>query len=703
MWKARLILAGLLILAGSMFVAAQPEPVKTAASPSVREEIAAREQQLARMFADFEKQVLQLKQRLERTGKAEDAARAKILAEVLERSQKQSLALEVERMVDAVQKLNTKNLGDLKEAMDRSNRIAEELSKLLELLRSDPRLKQSQDERKFLKELVTKLEKAIEKQKMVEGQTQFGKTDARELESNQRAVTKDVAKIKESIDKFIGKDGKGEDPNKLKGENKDAGKGDGQKSEAKGDGETPQQIAKGEPKEGNAKDGNPAQPKDGKGGTGKDGSPMQPKDGKGGAGKDGSPMTPKDGKGGAGKDGGSPMPKDGKGPSGKDGDPKDKGKDGNPDSGSKVKTKDDKKDGSPEATAQDGKQGSPSAKQGQAKAGDKADGKSDAKGDGQPKAGSPSSGPPQAAKKGDGSPPPPGGDQNPPPPGKQGPKDDIAKSKKQIEDANYQQKKAEDNIAKKDLKPATDNQNQAIKDLEDAKKKLEELLRQAREEEMERLLANLQARCEKMLVMQQQVLGGTEGVFKGIEATATKTPDNKHRQDSLKLSDTEKEIVVEATKAIELLEADGSAVAFPEVFQQVREDMKHVQRRLEVVDTGVVTQAIEKDIIESLKEMIEALKKARKDLEDKKSPPPKEGSPPPNQDNKLLELIQELKMVRSLQVRVNTRTQTYGKMYQNKEGEQTSDPIIRRELNNLADRQERIYDITNKIAKGENR
>jgi len=130
--------------------------------------------------------------------------------------------------------------------------------------------------------------------------------------------------------------------------------------------------------------------------------------------------------------------------------------------------------------------------------------------------------------------------------------------------------------------------------------------------------------------------------------------------------------------------------------------MMHVQRRLEIIDVGVVTQAIEKDIVDTLKEMIEALKKARQELDNKKNPP-SNSPPPPPQDQKLLDQIAELKMIRSMQIRVNNRTVTYGRIYVPKEGEQTSDPTIRRELINLSERQERIFDVTNKIAKGDNK
>ncbi|MFO0866338.1 MAG: hypothetical protein U0744_17125 [Gemmataceae bacterium] len=196
----------------------------------------------------------------------------------------------------------------------------------------------------------------------------------------------------------------------------------------------------------------------------------------------------------------------------------------------------------------------------------------------------------------------------------------------------------------------------------------------------------------------------------GLKASPNRSPDNpntettrEHKQDALRLSDREGEIVLEASKAIEMLEAEGSAVAFPEVFQQVREDMKSVQRRLGTADVGNLTQEIEKDIIASLKEMIDALKKAKQDLEDKKSPPPGPPGPtPPPQDQKLLDQIAELKMIRSMQIRVNTRTTSIARNIADGK-EQATDPNLRRDLNIVAERQERIHEITNRIAKGDNK
>lgn len=535
----------------------------------IRENAALQEQILARQFAQFEQDLHKLILKLKRSTKEGDKERAEVLEKVLEHGKNNLVGVKFEEIINQLKEQRLNSTGDIKTAADRSAKLAEELRKMIEMYKQDPRQSKLRDEIAKLKEIIEALDKAIHNQKVTQGITDGNKTDPKELKQIQNKNTKEVAKI---IDKLANKGGKG-DP-------KDPSKGD-------------------------------------------------PKSAKG---------APKDGKG-----------------SDKSGDPK--------------SAKGDPKEG-----------GDP--KKGQAKSGE-------GQGQGQPK---------------------PGGDQGQPKPDTpqnaqkpQQPPDNIAQSKKQIEEGNYKQQSAEEKIEQKKNPDASQNQTEAIEKFEAAKKKLEDLLRQLREEELERTLADLLRRCEKMLAMQVSVYNRTKGVDAAVGANADKQPNRENKADSLKLSDDEGEIVVEARKAIEILEAEGSAVAFPEVFQQVRDDMIHVQRRLGLTDVGAVTQTIEQDIIDSLKEMIEALKKAKQDLENKKNNPPPPGQPPPNQDNKLLELIQELKLIRSMQIRVNTRTQTYGRMYQAKEGEQTSDPRIRQELHNLSERQERIFDVTNRLAKGDNK
>src|SRR5262249_32896773 len=222
---------------------------------------------------------------------------------------------------------------------------------------------------------------------------------------------------------------------------------------------------------------------------------------------------------------------------------------------------------------------------------------------------------------------------------------DGTPGKKQIQDANEYQQKAEEKIMEDKNDDASKNQSKALDKLEEARKKLEEILRQLREEEIERLLANLQARCERMLRMQIEVYEETVKIDKTVNESADKKATRVEEQKSLQLSDREQEIVREANKAIDILTAEGSAVAFPEVFMQVRDDMKNVAKRLGRVDVGSVTQIIEQDIIATLKDMIEALKKAR---QDNKNPPPPPGPSGPPPDQKLIDLLAELKMIRAM-------------------------------------------------------
>jgi len=289
--------------------------------------------------------------------------------------------------------------------------------------------------------------------------------------------------------------------------------------------------------------------------------------------------------------------------------------------------------------------------------------------------------------------------------------------KKQIEDANKYQKQAETDLDKKEKEKgnekAVESQTKAIEELEKARKKLEELLKQMREEEIERILADLEKRCRYMLALQIEVKEGTVNLDKDIRKTQSKKPDVTHHTRSHKLRDKEEEIAREAAMALKIIETEGSAVAFAEVFKQVSGDMEVVVRRLAKTDTGKITVQIEDDIIETLKEMIDALKKARQDNKNQpkesKPKPPQQGQP---QDQRLIDLLAELKMIYSMQRRVNARTTLYGKQY---EGEQVPPPekaktteekehlqSIHKELKDLSNRQEKIGKVTKDIATGKN-
>ena len=418
---------------------------------------------------------------------------------------------------------------------------------------------------------------------------------------------------------------------------------------------------------------------EGKDGKGKDGDP---KDGKGkdGKGKDGDSKDGKD-KDGKGKDG---DPKDGKGKDGKgkDGDPKDgKGKDGKG------------KDGDPK----DGK-----GKDGKGKDGDPKDGKGK---DGKGKDGDPMDGMGKDGK---------GGDESADA-GKQPLPPEKDNARKRIQEGIELQEESEKKIAKEDRKAASNKQGDAIDKLKEAQKKLEDLLRQLREEEIDRVLVQLQARCIEILRLQTEVRGGTVEVQTSVNARPDRRADRADEQRALELHDREDQIVRKAGDALKLIEAEGSAVAFAEIFRQVRDDMTNVRDRLKLADVGEETVKIEEDIIATLKEMIESLKKAQQDNKNRK--PPEPGQPgqqsPAQQDQRLIDQISELKTIRSMQIQINKRTESHGKKFDGEQApdiSQLKDPRAKaqaeqvlKEIRELSKRQDKIGKVTRDISLGRNK
>lgn len=268
-------------------------------------------------------------------------------------------------------------------------------------------------------------------------------------------------------------------------------------------------------------------------------------------------------------------------------------------------------------------------------------------------------------------------------PGKQDERQNPAR--RRIEAAENRMREAQRKLGEAERKAAGKEQEEAIRELEEAKAELEEILRQFREEEIERTLTLLETRFRKMLALQREVYEGTVRLGKVPEPERT----HNHEIESSRLGRKESEIVLEADKALALLREDGSAVAFPMAVEEVRQDMDDVARRLDRADVGPMTQVVEEEIIAALEEMLGALQRAKDDAESQRGPQRMQPGRP--QDQALVDLLAEIKMVRAMQMRVNRRTQRYSKLI---EGEQAEKLEVVEALGKLAERQERIFEIT---------
>jgi hypothetical protein len=313
--------------------------------------------------------------------------------------------------------------------------------------------------------------------------------------------------------------------------------------------------------------------------------------------------------------------------------------------------------------------------------------------DGEPKDGMPPKKSQQSPPQGQPSDSPPEDDDSPSDDQPQAPQDPpgrkrVAAAQQKMEDARKKLDEAKRDGAQKD-------QEEAIRELEQAKAELEEILRQMREEEVERVLAQLEARFRKMRDLQVEVYEGTQRLDRVPEADRTRNDEIE----SGRLSRREAAIVDEADKALVVLHEEGSAAAFPEAVTQMREDMQYVTTLLGEFNVGARTQGVEEDILAALEEMIASLQKAQRDREDKKQNAGQQMGQPG--DPPLVDKLSELKMIRALQMRVNTRTKRYAELVQGDVGQAEQADLLE-QLRLLAEREERVFRTTRDIVTGKN-
>jgi hypothetical protein len=274
------------------------------------------------------------------------------------------------------------------------------------------------------------------------------------------------------------------------------------------------------------------------------------------------------------------------------------------------------------------------------------------------------------------------------------PQEPADRATERLRAAQQQMQQARKKLDDAKRKGAAERQREALKKLEEAKAELERVLRQLREEELERTLTQLAARFRKMLEWQNAVYEGTVR----LDRVPQTQRDHDDEIEAARLSRQESQIVHEADKALLLLREDGSSVAFPEAVEQMRDDMQQVVERLAAVKVDAITQGLEQDIIAALEETIAALEKAIKDLEKNRTPPGQAPTAGPTEPQ-LVDKLAELKMIRSLQLRIYQRTQRYGQMI---EGEQAETAELLEALEALAERQQRVHKATADLGQGRN-
>ena len=268
------------------------------------------------------------------------------------------------------------------------------------------------------------------------------------------------------------------------------------------------------------------------------------------------------------------------------------------------------------------------------------------------------------------------------------------RTQNRLEAAAERMKKAEEEIEKAKRRNARQEQEKAIEELETARAELEEILRQMREQEVERLLVQLETRLRAMLRAEKAVLAAAER----IAAEPTADRERERELEAARLGREQTAIGADAVKALTLVRDDGSAVAIPEALEQVRDDATQAAARLGRGDVGGTTRGIIQDIVASLEEMVAALEKAQREQQQQQKGAAG-GRPAEPGEQPLVDKLSELKMIRSLQMRVNTRTRRFSQVL-GEGAEQAEEPELLDAVRRLSDRQRKIERAAHDIVRG---
>ena len=660
---------------GACHALAQTDAVTAPVDPDAPPSLSATQEAIEMRYRRFEGTLEQLSDYLRKT----DTTRAELLLRAIGKSKQGRITDQFKSLTELLKK---DQLGD---AVERQELVVAELQSLLELLMSEARKDDLEQEKKRVQDLIKDVNKLIGRETDARANTERG-ANPTDLQNQQKEVSDATQKL---VDKIRSQDAA-----------KKAGKS-GSESEKKADkpgdksGDKKSEENDTAPDDKNADDKNPEDPET----PDKEGSEEDPKEGEqpSSTQKNGKPSK---GSGKSKDQQGQKKPADAGNPSDKDEEPKpEEGKDDSADDKSDKDEESPKPDDAeqskdeqekpPEGKPQAGKQGKP--KSGKPKSGE-------------PQQGKPQEGKPQEGESQEGESPPEGQDQqdqqdqqSESPESESGSqkKPEKTAGREEVERARQEMDRAIEELKRNNRKGASDKQDKAIAELMKAKEKLEEILRQLCEEEREMVLAQLEARFRDMLQKQETVNNATLA----IHAVPVDNRTDRHRNRSVELARNEEEISLLAAKALTLLKEEGSSVAFPEAVEQIRDDMLTVARRLERVDVAEITQNIEEDIVEGLREIIEALQKEIEKAKDKKQQEQQQQQQQQEGQKELVNKLAELKMLRSLQYRVNRRTKQLGRMV---DGEQALEADILNQLKQLSDRQSKVQRATYDLSTGKN-
>jgi hypothetical protein len=123
--------------------------------------------------------------------------------------------------------------------------------------------------------------------------------------------------------------------------------------------------------------------------------------------------------------------------------------------------------------------------------------------------------------------------------------------------------------------------------------------------------------------------------------------------------------------------------------------MNSVSGWLQGSDVSELTLSVQQDILESLRQLIETTQKELQNMQD--SNRPSQPSQPGGQQQRLVELMAEIRVLRNLQLQVNRRTKQVDGLVPGADANVL--PRLQGQIQELAERQQRLLETAKELAK----
>ena len=255
--------------------------------------------------------------------------------------------------------------------------------------------------------------------------------------------------------------------------------------------------------------------------------------------------------------------------------------------------------------------------------------------------------------------------------------------RKQLEQARQQMQQALEALQQQQREQALKNEDQALKELRAAEERLEEELRQLREEEKEMILASLEARFQRLLIVQTQIHESSVSLAEVPKPEWLDLSFARCRE----LAQEQTELARECTGTVLLLREDGTSSAILLAVEDIEADMVSVAEWLREADVSELTQSVQQDIIDALKQLIEIMQKELQEQQQQQEEQQQQQGQQAQQ-SPLVELIAEIRVLRNLQLQLNNRTERIDQLIQNAGAERIDD--LRRQVQQLSERQQKL-------------